>query len=293
MAPETPSTSPSLQQKSPTFLDMLKTFALMCGIVVVIAGLALGGYFAVEYHELEQEHIALREKQENRSEQLRNLAVEVDLMREQMLVTRERNERIQGLLGVDETPPVGGPKDRDVYSYVYRVQEQELMERLQDDLEEIRFGIERTGEEQTALEEYLSEREDMLSVLPSLNPAPDGFMTSGFGFRRDPFTNEYKMHRGIDLACTYRCSVYAAADGVIVGAGFQTGYGLIITIEHGYGIVTRYAHLSRIDVREGDEISRGDKIGLMGMTGRSTGIHLHYEVLYQGRHVDPQHFLID
>jgi murein DD-endopeptidase MepM/ murein hydrolase activator NlpD len=100
------------------------------------------------------------------------------------------------------------------------------------------------------------------------------------------------MHRGVDLAGPVGEDIYAAADGVVVAAGYHSGgYGRFIEIDHGAGIVTRYGHLSRIGVRKGDAVKRGEDIGGMGSTGRSTGSHLHYEVLIDGDQVNPMPFL--
>jgi len=103
-------------------------------------------------------------------------------------------------------------------------------------------------------------------------------LSSPFGYRRDPFNGGSRLHSGVDMAGPTGTPIYATADGVVSFAGRQSGYGLIITIDHAFGFETRYAHLSRIRVTEGQRVSRGERIGDMGSTGRSTGPHLHYEV---------------
>ncbi|MEM9755514.1 MAG: DUF5930 domain-containing protein [Pseudomonadota bacterium] len=115
--------------------------------------------------------------------------------------------------------------------------------------------------------------------------------TSGFGPRRDPFTGATRMHQGVDFAGRSGTPIIAAADGVVVFAGRQSGYGNMVEIRHAFGMVTRYAHLSRIRVSEGERVSRGELIGDMGNTGRSTGTHLHYEVRVDGDPVNPMTFI--
>lgn len=115
--------------------------------------------------------------------------------------------------------------------------------------------------------------------------------TSGYGNRRDPLAGGTRLHEGADFAGAYGTSVYATADGEIVHAGWQGGYGRLITIRHALGTETRYAHLSNIRVKVGDRVSRGDHIGDMGNSGRSTGTHLHYEVRVGGQSTNPMTYI--
>lgn len=127
---------------------------------------------------------------------------------------------------------------------------------------------------------------------PFAVPVKDAFrFTSGFGFRRDPKGAGRRMHAGTDFAASYGTPIYATADGVVTGAGWENGYGRMITIRHEFGIETRYAHLSDIRVDVGQRVSRGERIGDMGNSGRSTGTHLHYEVRIGKKAVDPMSFI--
>jgi murein DD-endopeptidase MepM/ murein hydrolase activator NlpD len=128
--------------------------------------------------------------------------------------------------------------------------------------------------------------------VPFANPVRGNFRyTSGFGWRRDPKTGASRMHAGADFAGARGTPIHATADGVVVEAGWHAGYGNIVTIRHAFGLETRYAHLSRIQVSEGQRVSRGDRIGDMGNTGRSTGTHLHYEVRLGGTPVNPMTYI--
>jgi murein DD-endopeptidase MepM/ murein hydrolase activator NlpD len=115
--------------------------------------------------------------------------------------------------------------------------------------------------------------------------------TSGFGFRRDPKTGGRRMHNGVDFAGPVGTPLHATADGVISHAGWSSGYGRLVKIKHAFGIETRYAHLSKIIVKEGQKVSRGQRIGDMGASGRVTGPHLHYEVRVDGKAVNPMIFI--
>ena len=127
--------------------------------------------------------------------------------------------------------------------------------------------------------------------LPSRLPVANFTMTSGFGVRYDPFNGRAAMHAGVDFAGAHGEPVMAAAEGVVVRAGWAGGYGNVIDIDHGRGISTRYGHLSRIQVRVGDRVVAGDQIARMGSTGRSTGTHLHFEIRVDGQAVDPMPYL--
>ena len=123
-------------------------------------------------------------------------------------------------------------------------------------------------------------------------PLKDNFRwTSGFGMRQDPKGWGTRMHAGSDMAGAYGTPVYATADGVVIHAGWANGYGRLIKIKHAFGIETRYGHLAQIRVEVGQKISRGDRIGDMGNSGRSTGTHLHYEVRIGGNAVNPMTFI--
>ncbi|MFD3191079.1 DUF5930 domain-containing protein [Sedimentitalea sp. HM32M-2] len=115
--------------------------------------------------------------------------------------------------------------------------------------------------------------------------------TSGFGYRRDPKTGGRRMHNGADFAGASGTDIFATADGVVTQAGWQSGFGKLVTIQHDFGIETRYAHTSRILVKKGQRVSRGDHIADMGSTGRSTGTHLHYEVRVNGTPVNPMIYI--
>jgi murein DD-endopeptidase MepM/ murein hydrolase activator NlpD len=139
----------------------------------------------------------------------------------------------------------------------------------------------------------LEQLEQGVASIPSALPIPANMarFTSGFGTRSDPFRGRAAMHSGIDLAGPVGTPIYAAADAVVGHAGVRGGYGNLIELDHGSGIATRYGHLSRINVTAGERVRRGQLIGLMGSTGRSTGSHLHYEVRIDGRAVNPLPFL--
>jgi murein DD-endopeptidase MepM/ murein hydrolase activator NlpD len=127
---------------------------------------------------------------------------------------------------------------------------------------------------------------------PFAIPVKSAFrFTSGFGVRRDPITGGSRMHAGTDFAASSGTPIYATADGVVTHAGWSSGFGNLVKIQHAFGIETLYAHQSKIRVKVGQRVSRGDRIGDMGNTGRSTGTHLHYEVRVGGKPVNPMVYI--
>lgn len=128
------------------------------------------------------------------------------------------------------------------------------------------------------------------SMLPSIWPV-DGRLMGGYGQRSDPFSGEGAYHSGVDISAPVGTQVHAAADGAVVHAGFNNGYGRLVVIDHGNGYQTYYAHLSRMHVIEGQEIRRGEIVGAVGSSGRATGPHLHYEVRIGQSPVNPYRFL--
>ena len=128
--------------------------------------------------------------------------------------------------------------------------------------------------------------------LPFAIPVHSAFrFTSGFGYRTDPKGAGTRMHTGTDFAADYGTPIYVTGDGTVSQAGWENGYGRMITVQHAFGIETRYAHLSQIRVSVGQRVSRGDRIGDMGNSGRSTGTHLHYEVRVGASPVNPMTYI--
>jgi len=138
----------------------------------------------------------------------------------------------------------------------------------------------------------LDSLQDGVISVPSEKPVKTAAFTSGYGVRADPFRGAAAMHAGIDLSGPVGTPIYATADGVVTTAGYNSGgYGNLVKIDHGRGIETRYGHLSVMGVSSGQRVTRGQLIGRMGSTGRSTGSHLHYEVRIDGRAVNPIPFM--
>lgn len=146
--------------------------------------------------------------------------------------------------------------------------------------------------EQQTLVGFLRANKDTLLSTPSIWPT-QGFLTSGFGWRRSPFSGGGRMHKGLDISNRVGTPICAPARGTVTFVGVDGGYGTCVMIDHGNSIVTRYAHLQKALVREGQYVQRGDVIAALGNTGRSTGPHLHYEVIVGGVPVNPMRYILN
>ena len=142
------------------------------------------------------------------------------------------------------------------------------------------------------LEAFYQDQSVLLASTPSIWPVR-GYLSAGFGNRLDPFTGQRDFHTGLDISAPVGTKVQAPADGVVVSAGQKGGYGNSIILDHGFGVVTRYGHLSGFNVRPGQRVKRGDVIGFVGDTGRSTAPHLHYEVWVRDQAQNPIHYILD
>jgi murein DD-endopeptidase MepM/ murein hydrolase activator NlpD len=161
-----------------------------------------------------------------------------------------------------------------------------------DKLSSLARNVESRNDMMGVLESQLFEQAVKKKMIPTMMPVKAPYNASAYGRRVDPFTGQWAMHEGIDFLAEAGSSIAAAAAGVVVFAGFHPQYGYMVDIDHGNDLVTRYAHQSKLFVKEGDVVQRGRKIGEVGSTGRSTGPHLHFEVRYRGAAQNPTKFLV-
>jgi murein DD-endopeptidase MepM/ murein hydrolase activator NlpD len=247
----------------------LKVSALLA---LVVFGAALYGIYGLTQHirhqNVEQENARLREENQKQRQQLNNLNQRVEAV-------EDASRKLAEMSGVNRDQPqpmmngAGGP--------FLPLDEASAVEYKTNHLEQ----------ELRAYEVALRER----ATVPSIWPV-QGTLDSSFGVRRNPFGgNSYESHEGQDIEALIGTPVVAAASGTVTIAGCQNGYGNVVYIDHGNGLSTRYGHLSHIDATVGQTISQGERLGLVGSTGRSTGPHLHYEVRINNTPVNPRLYL--
>jgi len=220
---------------------------------------------------------------------LNALAQRLGSLQAQVLRLNALGSRLTRMAGLDarefnfeQLPAMGGPE---------RTASAGQSPEVVKSLERLSFEIDRSQERLTALESLLLDRRLNTAVTPSGWPVEGGWVSSSFGLRADPFTGHQSMHEGMDIASRLGSSILAMGDGVITWAADKVGYGLAVEITHESGLITRYAHTSVVSVKVGDRVARGQEIARVGSSGRSTGPHLHFEVVRDGRAVNPAHYL--
>jgi murein DD-endopeptidase MepM/ murein hydrolase activator NlpD len=159
-------------------------------------------------------------------------------------------------------------------------------------LSDLSHAVEERSDQLTVLEALLVSTSTNRKFLPSLAPVDGGWLSSSFGWRIDPFSGQKSFHEGLDFPSEFGTPIVAAASGKVIFADVHPQYGKMVEIDHGNGLVTRYAHASRLFVKEGDFIVRGQKVAAVGSTGRATGPHLHFEVRLNGVPQNPARFLV-
>lgn len=189
---------------------------------------------------------------------------------------------------------VGGPReqDKDPLSRVLQGERSAIAERMNQSLDRLQNEVKNQEKSYQELRTFLEDRKSSLASTPTIWPTK-GFLTSGFGWRNSPFTNQRQMHEGIDIATRRGTQVRAAANGLVVFYSFKGGHGNTLVIDHGFGYRTQYSHLDSAAVRVGQRVKRGDLVAYVGTSGVVTGPHLHYEVYVNGVPVNPARYLLD
>ena len=215
------------------------------------------------------------------------MARRVGEMQARMVQLESLGDRVLGLAGM---APADIPKDTGGRGGVLVGAHDMTMEELQSTLNDLERLTNQRVDLMTVLESRLFDQHIRKKMIPTHAPVP-GVSGSNFGWRVDPITGQSALHTGLDFASATGTPILAAAGGVVVTQEYHPAYGNMIEVEHGNQLITRYAHASRTLVKQGDIVKRGQKIAEVGSTGRSTGPHLHFEVLVQGVFQDPQKFL--
>lgn len=218
------------------------------------------------------------------------MAVKLGEMQAQLIRLNSLGERISRLTGINSPKPEEISKDGQGGPLVYSIEPRAAHE-LQREIDRLALNVERRSDTLTALESQLMERRIKDTLLPRLVPIKADHVGSTFGYRLDPIAGVNAMHEGIDFVADPGTRVVASAGGVVQAAEYHPQYGNLIEIDHGNEFTSRYAHLSRIDVKAGQIVKRGQAIGASGNTGRSTGPHLHFEVRFKGVAQNPSRFL--
>jgi len=238
---------------------------------------------------LAQQKAAIDKARDEAANHMNALALKMGQLQAQVLRLNALGARLTRMAGIDQREfnfdaivAQGGPEN---------VAATNVQPTLSDSLIALTKDIDRQQERLAALESLMLDKKLNAQVMPSGWPAEGGWVSSGFGVRADPFTGHQAHHEGVDIAARLNSPIHAAGDGVVSFAGDKQRYGLTVEITHASGLTTRYAHTAELMVKVGDKVQRGRVIARVGSSGRSTGPHVHFEVIKNGHAVDPRGYI--
>ncbi len=284
----------------PLSSKLLKVFGVISGMIIMSAFLmvSINRYFPTfAEKELISENNQL-------ASQIKYLESEIDNITKVLNDVEERHNYahrlIYGMEPIDKNVWEGGIGGHDKYKNLRQLKYtgKQLVE-VNEKMDKLKQKLDVYNSSLNDVIAKAKEKEEMFAHIPSIKPVRSDKLArgvnllSGFGMRLHPIHHVMKMHKGIDFTAPRGTPIQATGDGVVIAAGRGRGYGNRVKIDHGYGYVTQYAHMSRIDVKVGQKVKRGEQIGLVGSTGASTAPHCHYEVIKNGNAINPIQFVSD
>jgi len=287
----------------------LSSVAVKLLTLLIIAAFTCTGYVIYDYKRLKVTvsdtknlELALNNQTEeitSQRKQLQQFAGEINVLKAKLLALNEFENKIRIIANIEKTADqdalfgVGGAIPEDIDASVPLTEKHNsLIREMHEKTVQIQSATEKQSNSFGALINYLEDQINLLASTPAIRPST-GWETSGFGYRKSPFTGLREFHKGLDIANRQGTPIIATADGIVSYTGYKGLLGKTLVIDHGHGMMTRYGHAHEILVETGDVVKRGDKIATIGSTGRSTGPHLHYEVLLNGIRVNPDKYILN
>jgi murein DD-endopeptidase MepM/ murein hydrolase activator NlpD len=277
-----------------------KTFRIIAYIFTVPLLLAI--FFFCDYIQIKKKHFELNQlNQEMQAQetQIQFYSSRIGDLEKQISKLKDFDKKIRIFANLEreqETAPsmgMGGPSPSDIRERLKTEKDEKgLILQMRSDIERLQTEAISLEENLPKLEKLLQTRKMMLDHTPSVWPVM-GWVTSGFGFRTDPFSGLTQMHEGLDISNQVGTTIIAPADGIVSDIADDGVYGKVLVLSHGFGMTTRYAHLNKVLVRIGQNVKRRDKIAEVGMSGKTTGPHLHYEVRGNGIPANPTGYILN
>ncbi len=291
-----------------------KTFIIL-GLVVFMTGLLGGGYIFYDYVQIqkslyektamERKLAAQTEEISNQKEHIHIFSSKIDLLKSEIdelnnfkkkiriIADLENENENDGEGAQEEVFGIGGPMPEDLDTEIALGESHnEVIRRMYQQVQHIELAALNQRESFETLFDSLEKKISLMASTPTIPPTK-GVITSTFGYRESPFSGRRDFHNGLDIGAKIGTPIKATAYGKVTYTGKQGFLGNLVIIDHGHGIVTQYGHLNKILINQGDTVKRGDIIGEVGNTGRSTGSHLHYEVRLGGVPVNPQKYFMN
>jgi murein DD-endopeptidase MepM/ murein hydrolase activator NlpD len=269
--------------------------------LTLAAVFALTVYLVYEYNDVKGkvwELQSLREELKQQKAQVQGFALNLLDYKRQMFLLRDLDTKLRRVVSLgprdkaQQVLGIGGPDELGLQNLTTmgEKKQEEALKEMHQELTQLKGAASKQETSLQMLIEYFEDKRSLYASIPSVWPVR-GWVTSPFGNRTSPFSGIMKFHEGMDIAAQTGVPVMAPADGVVIRAGFGSGYGNMVELSHGYGIKTIFAHNSRLNVKAGQRVKRGDVISYVGDSGSSTGPHLHYEVRVNGLPVNPVKYL--
>jgi murein DD-endopeptidase MepM/ murein hydrolase activator NlpD len=267
----------------------------------LIGVVAVSLYLLYEYNDVKDkvwELQSAREELKQQKAQVQNFALTLLDYKRQMFRLRDLDTKLRRAVSLgprdkaQQVLGIGGPDELGLQNLANmgEKKQDEVLKEMHQELSQLKGAALKQEASLQLLIEFFEDKRSLYASTPSVWPVR-GWVTSHFGNRTSPFSGIVKFHEGMDIAAQTGTPVLSPADGVVIKAGFGTGYGNMVEISHGYGIKTLFAHNSRLNVKAGQRIKRGDVIAYVGDSGSSTGPHLHYEVRVNGLPVNPARYM--
>jgi murein DD-endopeptidase MepM/ murein hydrolase activator NlpD len=284
----------SYEQIEHTFAHWLKQLAIHA-----LSGLSLGVIFFFVFVSTVQspEEKQLMQEKAHMEAQYKVLNRQFQEVQNVMSDLEQRDDNLYRAIFEADPIPLsvrrGSSANTEYYNQLLDMTNSEIVVSTSKKLNELKKELYVQSKSYDELVLLVKNKESMLENLPAIQPVLNKNLTrmaSGFGWRIDPIYHTRRFHAGMDFTAPVGTDIYATANGTVSSAGWEQGYGNCVQIDHGYGYLTLYAHMSAIKVRLGEKVKRGEVIGLVGSTGKSTGPHLHYEVHYKGQIMNPQNY---
>lgn len=275
----------------------LAAFTVISSFIFISASIFFTHHYSIINREA-KEVGKLRTETKTQKLQIHKFVKQVKKFEKKMADLEKFDRKLRIITALDQAEKatskkwgIGGPSEEILNDGKFSLNTT-AFERLEIDLKQLKAQADLQEISFFQLDQFFKDRQSLLSSTPSIWPAK-GWVTSGFGYRKSPYTGVREMHEGLDIAARIHSKVVAPADGIVIRSGRNAFLGVMIEIDHGYGVVSRYGHNSKNLVNVGDRVKRGQIIAYVGNTGRSTGPHLHYEVLLNGIPVNPMRYVFE
>lgn len=294
---------------TPKQISVSKSFLRFLALVLV-CGIAFSVFWVRDYLKLkknvaitvslEQQVTGQRDIIASQRRQIQTFAGQINTLKSRLIAINKLEQKIRIVANLEEANAndglfgVGGamPSDLDL-KLSLKKRHDHLLREMHDQTEKLGEASEIQTKNLESLLKALEVRVNLLAHTPAIRPVNGGWVTSRFGYRKNPITNLREFHKGLDIACRAKTPILATADGQVTFIGRKGNLGRVIIIDHGHGVVTRYGHCYSILKKVGQKVKRGEKIALLGSSGRTTGPHVHYEVMLNGVQVDPRKYILN